>query len=293
MRRFSFVTLDVFSDRPLEGNPLAVFPNAAGLTDSEMLAVAREFNLSETTFVFRRERAVENARGIRTRIFSTRGEMPFAGHPTLGTAGALRDQGEGDAVALELNVGRVPVHFSERDGHPYGEMTQPDPTFGMRHDREKVADAIGLPPSEIANEGPIETVSTGTPFVIVPFRRLATLERWAPDWHRMEQYLRDSDAQYFYAICRETVSPDAQVHARMVFYGGDDPATGSAAGPAGAWMVRHGLARLGTPVAIEQGFEVHRPSRLTVTVDRTEGSGPHVRVGGGFVPVQRGTLELP
>jgi trans-2,3-dihydro-3-hydroxyanthranilate isomerase len=120
MRRFSFATIDVFTTTPLEGNPLAVLPDATGLTDAEMLAIAREFNLSETTFVLRREKSVERTRGFRTRIFSTREEMPFAGHPTLGMAAVLRGQGAGDEVVLELNVGPVPVRFSDRGGRTFG-----------------------------------------------------------------------------------------------------------------------------------------------------------------------------
>ena len=221
MRRLSFATVDVFTSQPLEGNQLAVFPDAHELTDSEMLAVAREFNLAETTFVIRREQTTEKAKGIRTRIFTKKEEMPFAGHPTLGTAAVLRGLGAGDEVALELNVGTVPVRFRNRAGRAFGEMTQVDPTFGRLHDRERVAKAIDVPLQELDGASPIQTVSTGVSFVIVPFLRLATLQRWAPHWNRMEEYLKGTDAKFFYAICRETVAPEAHVHARMVFYGGE------------------------------------------------------------------------
>ncbi len=293
MRRFPFATIDVFTTTPLEGNPLAVLPDADGLTDGEMLAIAREFNLSETTFVVHREPSVERTRGFRTRIFSTRAEMPFAGHPTLGTAAVLRGQGAGDEVTLELNVGPVPVRFSDREGRPFGEMTQIDPTFGHVHDRESVAEAMGVPPTELEKDVPIQTVSTGIPFAIVPFARLATLQQWAPDWNRMERYLQGTDAQFFYAVCRETVAPDAHLHARMVFYGGDDPATGSAAGPAAAWMVQHQLVASGSPVEIEQGIETHRPSRISARADLSGGKVTNVRVGGFFAPVVQGELRLP
>lgn len=293
MRELPFVTIDVFASRPLEGNPLAVFPDARGIGDHEMLPIAREFNLSETTFVLRREAQTERSRGIRTRIFTTREEMPFAGHPTLGTAAVLRELGAGDDVALELNVGTVPVRFSERDGRPFGEMTQVEPVFGSVHDRDRVADAIGTPASELDGSSPIQTVSTGNPVAIVPFARLATLRDWAPDWRKMDRYLRQTDASFFYAICRETEAPDANVHARMVFYGGDDPATGSAAGPAAAWMVRHGWAGSGVSVEIEQGIEIHRPSRLYVKADLQGSQVTNVRVGGFFTSITRGTLRLP
>jgi len=293
MRRLPFATVDVFTNRPLEGNPLAVVPDARGLADDEMLAVAREFNLSETTFVLRRDAATERSRGIRTRIFSTREEMPFAGHPTLGTAAVLRAPGAEDAVSLELNVGTVPVRFSQRGGATFGEMTQLDPTFGQVHDRQAVAEAIGVPPGEIDARTPIETVSTGNPVAIVPFVRLATLQAWAPDLGRMGRYLKGTDARFFYAVCRETVAKDVQLHARMVFYGGDDPATGSAGGPAAAWMVRHGLAASDSPVEIEQGLEVRRPSRIFARAEERGGRITNVRVGGFFAPVIHGELLLP
>ena len=293
MRRFPFATIDVFTTTPLEGNPLAVLPDADGLTDGEMLAIAREFNLSETTFVVHREPSVERTRGFRTRIFSTREEMPFAGHPTLGTAAVLRGQGAGDEVTLEFNVGLVPVRFSDREGRPFGEMTQIDPTFGRVHDRESVAEAMGVSPTELEKDVPIQTVSTGIPFAIVPFARLATLQQWAPDWNRMERYLQGTDAQFFYAVCRETVAPDAHLHARMVFYGGDDPATGSAAGPAAAWMVQHQLVASGSRVEIEQGIETHRPSRISARAELSGGKVTNVRVGGFFAPVVQGELRLP
>ncbi|HYB63044.1 MAG TPA: PhzF family phenazine biosynthesis protein [Thermoplasmata archaeon] len=293
MRRIPYATVDVFADRPLEGNPLAVVPDAAGLSDREMLAVAREFNLSETTFVLRRERSVERTEGFRTRIFSTQEEMPFAGHPTLGTAAVLRQSGEGPEVVLQLNVGRVPVRFSSRAGHEFGEMTQVDPTFGAVHDRERVAEALGLPPGEIVADLPVETVSTGVPFAIVPIGRLSTLRAWVPEWPRMERYLRRTDAKFFYLVCRETVAPEANLHARMAFYAGDDPATGSAAGPAAAWLVRHGQVPSGGPVEIEQGLEAGRPSRLSARATRHGEKVTDVRVGGGFAPVGQGELRLP
>lgn len=293
MRRIPFWTIDVFARRPLEGNPLAVVPDASGLSDSEMQAIAREFNLSETTFVLRRSADLERARGIRTRIFATREEMPFAGHPTLGTAAVLRELGAGDSVALELNVGTVPVRFTDREGRPFGEMTQPDPTFGTVHDKARLAEAIGVRVAELANDLPAETVSTGVPFAIVPFVRLEAIRRWAPDWHRMESYLKRTDASFVYAVCRETIDPKAQLHARMVFYGGDDPATGSAAGPAVAWMVRHALSSPGASVEIEQGTEGRRPSRLVARAELAGTKVTNVRVGGFFSPVAQGELRLP
>lgn len=293
MRRFSFATVDVFTNHQLEGNQLAVFPNARGLTDGEMLAIAREFNLAETTFVLRRNKPTEKAKGIRTRIFSKKEEMPFAGHPTLGTAAVLRDMEEGDDVSLELNVGTVPVRFSDRDGQAFGEMTQIDPTFGVVHNRERVAKAIDVPVQELDSALPIQTVSTGLPFAIVPFLRLASLQQWSPNGIRMEEYLKQTDARFFYAICRETVAPDADVHARMVLPGGEDPATGSAVGPTAAWMVRNSLIASGSPIEVEQGLEIDRPSRIYARADLTSERVTNVRVGGFCASVLHGELSLP
>src|ERR1700676_1276502 len=145
LRRFSFVQFDVFSSRPFEGNALAVFSDGRGLSDQQMKALGREMNLSETTFVLPGDAAAERERGIRVRIFTVQKELPFAGHPTLGTAFALRGQGGAQQIVLELNVGKVPVQFEDRAGEPaFGEMTQIDPTFGMQHDCEAVARATGL-----------------------------------------------------------------------------------------------------------------------------------------------------
>ena len=292
-RRFSFDTVDVFTNQQLQGNQLAVFPNAHGLTDDEMLAIAREFNYAETTFVLRRDPPTEKAKGIRTRIFSRKEEMPFAGHPTLGTAFVLRAMGEADDVLLELNVGPVPVRFSDRGGRLFGEMTQIEPAFGTIHDRERVAQAIDVPVRELDGSLPIQTVSTGLPFAIVPFLRLTALQEWSPTWTRMEAYLKQTDAQLFYAICRETVAPDAHVHARMVYHGGEDPATGSAAGPTAAWMVRNGLAASGAPIQIEQGLEIGRPSRIHARADLTDERVTNVRVGGFCSSVLHGDIALP
>src|SRR6266403_2125823 len=160
-RRFPFVQLDVFTAVPLEGNPLAVFTDGRGLSDAEMQGIAKEMNLSETTFILPRDAATESQRGVSVRIFTVNEELPFAGHPTLGTAMVLRGDTGADEVALELKVGRIPVRFSQRDGLPFGVMTQRDPEFGQKHAREDVARAAGLSVDDIAGDVPVQTVSTG------------------------------------------------------------------------------------------------------------------------------------
>lgn len=292
-RSWSYAHLDVFARRPLEGNQLAVFPDARGLTDAEMQAVAREMNFSETTFVLPRTARVERTQGVRTRIFTVREELPFAGHPTLGTAWFLREQRGGDTVVLDLKVGRVPVRFEPRDGRWYGEMEQPEPKWGLAHRPEEVAAALGIGLADLDLSAPVETVSTGNAFAIVPFRSLDTLRRLRPDPARMDHYLRTTDAKFFYLVTRETEDPACRLHARMIFYGGEDPATGSAAGPAVAWMLRHRWVAPEELATIEQGLEVARPSQIFVRAGGTPDTPRSIRVGGFCFRTSRGELRIP
>ena len=259
-----------------------------------MQALAREMNLAETTFVLPRDPATERERGVRVRIFTVQEELPFAGHPTLGTAFALRGStGVGD-VALELNVGKVPVRFEERAGQPvFGEMTQVDPKFSLIHDREAVVRATSLRDGDVDPSLPIQTVSTGLPFTIVPLRGLDVIRRLRVDMAGASEYLQKSGGgQFFYFVTRETVDPAARLHARMLFYGGEDPATGSAAGCATAWMVTHGVAQPDEHVLIEQGVEMLRPSRIFVRASRRDNTVVNVRVGGNAVEVLRGEVSF-
>jgi trans-2,3-dihydro-3-hydroxyanthranilate isomerase len=295
-RRLSMTQWDVFSSRPLEGNSLAVIADARGLTDAEMQALAREMNLSETTFILPRDPATERERGIRVRIFTVQEELPFAGHPTLGTAFALRAQSGAEKIALELNVGQVPVHFEDSNGKPpFGEMTQIDPTFVMQHDREAVALATGLRPEDFDDSLPIETVSTGVPFTVTPLKSLAVMQNLRMDLKRAAEYLVRTAGKFFYFVTRETVDREARLHARMLFYNGEDPATGSAAGCTAAWMVAHGVAKPDERVLIEQGVEMKRPSRIFVRASfhsKSDNRVVNVRVGGNSVEIMRGELYL-
>lgn len=283
--------LDVFTARPFTGNSLAVFPDARGLSDEEMQSIAREMNLSETTFVLPRDPAVERERGVRVRIFTVQEELPFAGHPTLGTAFALRGGSGAQSIALELKVGTVPVAFEEQPGQPvFGEMTQMDPKFGARHDREAVVRAAGLLDGDIDPSLPIETVSTGVPFTVVPLRGLEVMRELRVDLRSSAQYLERTGSKFFYFVTRETVDDNARLHARMMFYNGEDPATGSAAGCAAAWMVANGVAQPDERVLIEQGIEMLRPSRIFVRASRQDNRVVNVRVGGNTVEVMRGEV---
>jgi trans-2,3-dihydro-3-hydroxyanthranilate isomerase len=292
-RRLAMAQWDVFSSRPLEGNSLAVFPDGRGLTDAEMQSIAKEMNLSETTFILPREAAVEQERGIRVRIFTVQEELPFAGHPTLGTAFALRGHSGAQQIVLELNVGKVPVHFEDHAAQAaFGEMTQIDPTFGALHDREAVARATGLRIDDFDDSLPIETVSTGVPFTVTPLKSLTVIQNLHIDSQRAAEYLEKTGGKFFYFVTRETVARDARLHARMLFHNGEDPATGSAAGCSAAWMVAHGVAAVDERVLIEQGVEMKRPSRIFVRSSQHDNRIVNVRVGGHAVEIMRGELFL-
>ncbi len=306
-RAYEFVQLDVFTRTPLTGNPLAVFTDARGLIDSEMQALAREMNLSETTFILPRDRATEAREGKKVRIFTVEEELPFAGHPTLGTALYLHalqratDQGTSDEITLDLGAGKIPVRFTassksagrERvDGQVFGEMRQRDPEFGTTLSREEVARVIGIAVGEIASEWPIQVISTGLAFAIVPVPSPQILANLKFTFAQAAAFLERTKARFFYFLCPERRQGRLEARARMFFYGGEDPATGSAAGCAASWMARYGRAKSDEQVVIRQGVEIHRPSEIYV---RARGQGEHVtdvRVGGYAVEVLRGRVTL-
>jgi trans-2,3-dihydro-3-hydroxyanthranilate isomerase len=306
-RTYEFVQLDVFTRNPLEGNPLAVFGDARGLSDNEMQALAREMNLSETTFILPRDAATEAREGKKVRIFTVSEELPFAGHPTLGTALYLyaveRAAGSrtSDDIILDLKVGKVPVCFTaasenvarERvDGQVFGEMRQRDPEFGTTLSRDEVAAAIGVEADDIAPEWPIQVVSTGLPFAIVPFRKPQALADLKFSFAQMAKVLERTGARFFYFLCPERRQGRLEAGARMIFYGGEDPATGSAAGCAASWMVKYGVAESDEQVLIRQGVEAKRPSEIYVRANRKGEQVTDIRVGGYAVEVLRGTVSL-
>ena len=292
-KKLAMVQVDVFTDRSLEGNALAVFLDGRGLSTEQMQAVAREMNLSETTFILPDDPTKEGEQGVRVRIFTVQEELPFAGHPTLGTAFVLRGQNNAPEVRLALNVGTVPVHFEDRPGQSlFGEMTQKNPEFGVIHHPVSVAGVLGLKTTDFDSNLPIQTVSTGVPFTIAALASLSKLQNLHFDVQRAAEYLAQSGGKFFYFVCRETVDPSARLHARMFFYNGEDPATGSAAGCCAAWAVAHGVAASDERVLIEQGLEMHRPSRIFVRATKQDNQIINVRVGGNCVQVLNGEVIL-
>src|SRR5438477_5406434 len=215
-RTYEFVQLDVFTQTPLTGNPLAIFIDARGLDDEEMQALAREMNLSETTFILPRDPATEAQEGKRVRIFTVAEELPFAGHPTLGTALHLYASGfspvseKSDEIILDVKAGKISVRFTANsenagrdrvDGQVFGEMRQRDPEFGVTFSREEVARVIGIEVDEIP--WPIQIVSTGLPFAIVGIRNQETLANLKFDNAQAAEFLKNTEAKLFYFLCQQ------------------------------------------------------------------------------------------
>ena len=304
-RNYEFIQLDVFTQTALAGNPLAIFPDARGLNDAEMQALAREMNLSETTFILPRDAATETREGKKVRIFTVETELPFAGHPTLGTSLYLyaseSNQKKPTEITLDLKAGKIPVRFTANsqnagrdrvDGQVFGEMRQCDPEFGTPLSRDDVARVIGIAVDEIPSEWPIQPVSTGLTFTIVPFRNRQTLSDLRFSYIQAAEFLKNSGANFFYFLCPERREGRLEARARMFFYGGEDPATGSAAGCAASWMVQHGVAKNDEQVVIRQGVECRRPSEMHVRATRERERVTNVRVGGYAVEILRGTVVL-
>ena len=306
-RSYEFVQVDVFTQTPLAGNPLAIFTDGRGLNDAEMQALAREMNLSETTFILPRDPATEAKEGKKVRIFTVEQELPFAGHPTLGTALHLyasefaSSSKKSAPITLDLKAGKIPVHFTANsenagrnrvDGQVFGEMRQRDPEFGTTFSRAEVARVIGINVDEIPSEWPIQSVSTGLTFTIVPFRNQQTLSDLKFTYGQAAEFLKNTGANFFYFLCPERREDRLEARARMFFYDGEDPATGSAAGCAASWMVQHEVAKSNEQVLIRQGIECRRPSEIYVRATREGERITDVRVGGYAVEILRGTVVM-
>ena len=300
-----YFIVDVFTEIPLTGNPLAVVLNSCGLKTEQMQAMAREFNLSETTFIERRAPAVEHAEGVRVRVFTAQEELPFAGHPTLGTASVLKiiapETVQSDnTVTLALNAGPVPVHFETLDPNAkaiFGEMTQREPEFGGELDPAEVAPLLGLAVDDLDPALPAQVVSTGAPFAIVMLRSVEALEHLKVDQEKATAWLRGRGARWFYVLTPDRVQNQHdtkyQYRARMQFYGGEDPATGSAAGCAIAYLAARGAAPSGARVHVKQGIEIGRTSDLFLSAKKDFARVTDVRVAGSTVLVAKGQLFLP
>jgi trans-2,3-dihydro-3-hydroxyanthranilate isomerase len=294
VRSYDFVQVDVFTDRRFGGNPLAVFLDGAGLSDQEMQSIAREMNLSETTFVLPPTR--QDCAAL-VRIFTPGNELPFAGHPTIGTAWVLATQGrlatDASTTALEETVGRVPISFEGDASRPaFVWMDHTDPVFGEPlAERADIADALGLTEADLLDEHPIQTGSTGVAFLYVPLRDASTVDRVVLD----PRALADVNLVGVFVFAPDGPS---RVYSRMFAPGAsgipEDPATGGASGALGAYVVERGIASLDTNGVIvsRQGEKMGRPSDIYIRLRLLDGRATDIQVGGSVVPVLEGVLTL-
>jgi trans-2,3-dihydro-3-hydroxyanthranilate isomerase len=300
MNSARYLLVDVFTGEPFGGNPLAVFVDGEQVPERLMQRIARELNLSETTFVLPPE---DPANLCRLRIFTPLEELPMAGHPTVGSAFALAVEGRiavPTTISIEEGVGIVPVEVEGEADRPTGAvMVQPLPGFGPRFDDPAaIAAMLSLEPADLAPGLPLEVISCGLPFLFVPLASRAAVERARLRLDLWEELLADFATPHLYLFSRETVGDGATVHARVFVPAAgvpEDPATGSASGPLGCYLVHHGLVAGGerVPIVCEQGYEIGRPSRIEVEISGDHEAIREVRVGGGCVLIGEGRLRIP
>jgi trans-2,3-dihydro-3-hydroxyanthranilate isomerase len=312
MPTYRFYQVDVFADQPFGGNPLAVFPEAAGLDTTTMQRIAREMNLSETTFVFAPD---QPGADFKVRVFTPEVEMPFAGHPVVGThwtlvhLGKVKPQEPVTTVRFALGVGIRAAALHVRDGKVTRVvMDHQKPQFFGVANADQVArleKALGLAAGAVQDTGwPVQVVSTGIRQLFVPVRSLKDVQELHPnrqDIGALSRLCQELDPVERCSGCvmvltRETVSPDSHVHTRMFAPGAgipEDPATGSASGGLGAYLVENRIIRATPPMTAmiaEQGIEMGRPSRINIEVDGEPGKLGMIRVGGQVVPLIEGLI---
>jgi trans-2,3-dihydro-3-hydroxyanthranilate isomerase len=279
MPTLRYTLCDVFTDRPLTGNALAVFSDAARLDPDTMQSVAREMNLSESVFLL----PPGGGGHFRLRIFTPRREVPFAGHPTLGAALVIGRSVQLERLVLETGRGPIEVRIERNADQPFGWMSQPIPTIAPLESARELLAALGLEKAML----PIELYDNGIRHALVAVEESALVERLTPDLGRLASLPVDAVSVF--------AGGDASYKTRVfapAFGIAEDPATGSAAGPLGLHLVRHGRARYDTELIIEQGAEILRPSRLHVRVRGDGGEAERIEVGGQVVVIGRGELRL-
>jgi trans-2,3-dihydro-3-hydroxyanthranilate isomerase len=299
---YRYLHLDVFTDRPLEGNQLAVFPQPRGLTADVMQLIAREMAFSETTFIF----PAEGGGDVRMRIFTPGSELPMAGHPTVGSTFALAAEGTiapGRAeFVFELGVGPTPVAL-EWTGETlrFAWMTQLLPQFGGTvGDRAALATALGLSSRDLY-DAPAQMVSCGVPFLFVPLASRTAVDTVSVERRALARCCRDAGLEelgvFVFTADRTGASGDEHVYSRMMAPGlgvSEDPATGSASGPLGCYMLRHRMITGATASQLIslQGVAMQRPSRIHISIENSGADITRVRVGGRAVIVGTGQIHI-
>jgi len=294
MKKLTFYIVDVFAEEKYAGNQLAVVRGAEGLSDSEMQRIAKEMNYSETTFISSDE---TRDGGYDVRIFTPEREVPFAGHPTLGTAYVIQQEivkKPIETIVLNLKVGQISTTFSYMKEHTDTLwMKQLPPTFSQIFDAGSISRVLNLDVREIDNRFPIQDVSTGVPFIIVPLKTLDGLKRARTARDKYFEFIRNTRAKAILIFCPETYSRENDLHVRVFadYYGvPEDPATGSANGCLAGYLVKHhyfGKDRIN--IRVEQGYEIERPSLLLLKAESKEGK-IDVYVGGRVRMVAKGEL---
>lgn len=293
---YSFLHYDVFTNRPLEGNQLAVFTDGRGLETPQMQRIAREMNFSESTFILPADR---DDTDLRMRIFTPFQELPMAGHPTIGSTFALAETGVIEAgtprFVFGLPVGPTPVDMEWEAGRlRFAWMTQLPPAFGGAvAPRGPVAHALGLSEDDLATNGPLQEVTCGTPYLLVPLRDRDAVDRAIPDAASARRLAHEHGITR--PIFLFAFEAPCTVYSRMfapTLGIAEDPATGSASGPLGSYLVQHGLVSgdAAHRIVSLQGVAMGRPSRIHVSIDGVPGAITRVRVGGEAVLVGRGEL---
>jgi len=285
-----FFIVYVFAEKKYTGNQLAVFPDAGDMSGEDMQNLAREMHYSETTFITGDQ---QPDGGFPVRIFTPQEELPFAGHPTLGTAYIIRyylmdtDPGQ---VVLNLGVGQIPVNI-DKGGVLW--MTQRTPEFGETVPRESIARVLNLSPADFHTQFPVQSVSTGIPFLIAPVNSLQTVQNCGMNREHYPAALEEFDTKAILVFSTETLLAENDIHARVFaeYYGvPEDPATGSANGCLAAYLSYYEFfGEHGVEVTVEQGYEIDRPSLLYLSTKAEKGQIV-VRVGGRVIPVGRGYL---
>lgn len=292
MAPIPFYIVDVFALDKYTGNQLAVFLNAGDLSDAQMQRIAREMNYSETTFITAND--LRNG-GYDVRIFTPKKELPFAGHPTLGTAFIIQQaliQKNVEKVNLNLKVGQIPVSWEGEAGE-FLWMRQNPPTFGQAFSATTLAQILNLGIEEIDPQFPIQEVSTGIPFILVPLKTHASLKNCRLNREKYFELVKQTEAKEILIFCPQTYSPENQLSARVFAeYLGipEDPATGSANGCLAGYLVQHHyFGSDSINVRVEQGYEIDRPSLLLLSAKR-ENDSIEVNVGGRVEMIAKGEL---
>lgn len=283
-----FHLVDVFATERYAGNQLAVVEDPESLTDAQMQSLAAEFGFSETTFF-----SLSGKAPFHTRIFTPREEIPFAGHPTLGTAWVIRKRTDAEEVTLDLPVGEIPVDTREQGASETLWMRQQPPTFSERRSHEEAAAVLGLSVDRLTHDLPVQHVSTGLPTVVVPLEDRSALTDITVDRAAYDDFVAGHDAKNVLAYCFDPRSGENDLACRVFapYYDvPEDPATGSSNGALAGYLARHHASDGRVSVRVEQGYEMGRPSLLFLDAHDT-GAGIEVEVGGHVVPVGSGTLD--